>query len=106
MRFLLRMLGFLAVAAGFVVLLTDGAAAIANSTLHATPLAETLAAVFGERMAGFRAAVIRDVHPLLWDPVLVTVLRLPTALAGLLLGFLLLRLGRRPDPVIGIVTRR
>jgi hypothetical protein len=100
------MLGYLLVAGGFVMLITDGARSIANSILRFTPLGETLPTLAGERFRLLQPAVERNLHPVLWDPVLVNLLQLPTAAAGLLLGFLLLRLGAAPRPGIGIVTRR
>lgn len=106
LRFLVRMLGYLFVAGGFVALLTDGARSIANSALRFTPLGETLLTVVGERFRQLQPAVERNLHPMLWDPVLVQLLLLPTAAAGLLLGFLLLWLGAAPKPEIGIVTRQ
>jgi hypothetical protein len=60
----------------------------------------------GERFRQLQPAVERNLHPMLWDPVLVHLLQVPTAAAGLLLGFLLLWLGAAPKSVIGIVTRR
>jgi hypothetical protein len=100
------MLGYLLVAGGFVMLLTDGARAIDNSLLRFTPLGETLLSLFGERVRLLQPSVERNLHPLLWDPVLLSLMQAPTALAGLFLGFLLLWLGAAPKPQIGIVTRR
>lgn len=105
-RFLVRMLGYLLVAGGFVTLLTDGARSIANSVLGFTPLGETLFALFGERYRLLQPAVERNLHPLLWDPVLLNAMLAPTALVGLGLGLLLLWLGAERKPAIGIVTRR
>lgn len=106
LRFLVRVLGYLLVAGGFVALLTDGARSIANSALRFTPLGETALSFLGEPFRQLQPGVERNLHPMLWDPVLVNVLQVPTAAAGLLLGFLLLWLGAAPKPVIGIVTRR
>lgn len=106
LRFLVRVLGYLLVAGGFVALLTDGARSIANSLLRFTPLGETLLTFLGERFRLLQPAIERNLHPMLWDPVLVSVLQVPTAAAGLLLGFLLLWLGAAPKPQVGIVTRR
>lgn len=106
LRFLVRMLGYLLVAGGFVALLTDGARSIANSALRFTPLGETLLTLVGERFRLLQSAVERNLHPMLWDPILVHMLQVPTAAAGLLLGFLLLWLGAAPKPQIGILTRR
>ena len=105
-RVLLRLSGYLCVAAGFVVLVIDGARSIANSALRFTSVSETVTALIQERYALIQPAVERNIHPLLWDPVLLSVMRMPTAFAALLLGFALLWLGRQPEPQIGIVTRR
>ncbi len=104
-RFLLRVSGLLAMAAGFVVLVIDGTRGIANSTFALTALSGT-----GERLMPtlfplMGPAVERNLHPLLWDPVLTTLLKVPTFAAALLLGFLLLRLGRKPDEPIGFDTK-
>ncbi len=105
-RFLVRLLGYGLVAAGFVSLVIDGARSIANSAPMITPLGETLAVLLRERYALIQPAIERNIHPLLWDPVLLWVTLAPTALVALGLGFLLVRLGARPDAEIGIVTRR
>lgn len=106
MRFLLRFVGYLSVAAGFVALVIDGARSIANAGLRFTPVSEVLIAVVQGRYQLIQPAIERNIHPWLWDPVLLTVLRAPAAGAALVLGFMLLWLGRRPDEAIGIVTRR
>jgi hypothetical protein len=106
MRFLLRLLGYLLVAAGFVALVIDGARSIANASWHFTALGEVLSAVLRERYLLLQPAIERQLHPLLWDPIMLNVTLAPAALVGLLLGFLLLRLGAPPPPGVGIVTRR
>ncbi|CAH1659091.1 conserved hypothetical protein [Hyphomicrobiales bacterium] len=106
MRFLLRLVGYLSVAAGFIALVIDGARSIANSGLRFTALSETLTSLVHERYALLQPAVERNLHPLLWDPVLLSLMRAPTALVALLLGLALLWLGRSPAPQIGFVTRR
>ncbi len=105
-RFLLRLLGYLLVAAGFVALVIDGARSIANSAVQYTPLNLALTTLFGARMDTLQPTVERNIHPLLWDPVLLNLLLAPAALIAFLLGFLLLKLGTPPEPKIGIVTRR
>lgn len=106
MRFLVRLIGYLCVAAGFIAAVLDGARSIANSAPRFTPLGDIVAAVLQERYALLQPAIERNLHPLLWDPVLLTQLRMPAALVALFLGFCLLWLGRRPQPRIGFVTRR
>ena len=106
MRFLLRLIGYLAVAAGFVALVIDGARSIANAGLRFTSVSDVLIAVIQERFQLIQPAVERNLHPWLWDPLVLNVMRAPVAAAALLLGFALLWLGRRPQEAIGIVTRR
>lgn len=105
-RFLLRLLGYLIVAAGFVSLVIDGARSIANSSLQYTQTGLALSMLLGERINALQPLIERSIHPLLWDPVMVNLLLAPAALIAFLLGFLLLKLGTPPEPKIGIVTRR
>jgi hypothetical protein len=105
-RFLLRILGYLAIAAGFVLLLIDGARSIANSELMLTSLNDLGLRFVGERFLLLQPAIERQIHPLLWDPVLSNILRLPGAVPGLALGFWLLWLGRQPVRQVGYLTRQ
>lgn len=105
-RFLLRLLGYLLVAAGFVSLVIDGARSVANSAVQYTPLNLALSMLVGERIEALQPLIERGIHPLLWDPLLRYLMLAPAALVAFLLGFLLLRLGTPPEPKIGIVTRR
>ena len=105
-RLLLRILGYLAIAAGFVTLVIDGARSIANSELMLTSLNELGLRLLGERFLQLQPAIERQIHPLLWDPVLINILRLPGAALGLALGFWLLWLGRHPGRQVGYLTRR
>ncbi|MGQ3283156.1 PetM family of cytochrome b6f complex subunit 7 [Bosea sp. (in: a-proteobacteria)] len=105
-RFLLRLAGYLLVAAGFVSLVIDGARSIANSGLNYTPLDLALSTLAGLRGEALKPLVERSLHPWLWDPVLVHLLQVPAALLAFLFGFLLLRLGAPREAAIGIVTRR
>ncbi len=106
MRFLVRLVGYLLVAAGFIVLVIDGARSIANALMRFTTLGDVLAAVLHERYQLIQPMVERNIHPLLWDPVLLNLMLAPAAIVALLLGFVFLWLGRVREPQIGIVTRR
>lgn len=106
LRFLPRFLGYVLVAAGFVMLVIDGARSIANSALQVTTLGDALSAALRERYQLLQPMIERQLHPLLWDPIMLHALLVPAALIALVLGFLLLRLGAAPAPRIGIVMRR
>jgi hypothetical protein len=99
-------MGYLLIAAGFVGLVIDGARTIANSALMFTPLGDVLATLLRERYVQIQPMIERNIHPLLWDPVILTLMRAPAELVALVLGFLLLRLGAPPETRIGIVTRQ
>ena len=98
-RFLLRVLGFLILAAGFVGLVIDGTRSIANSQVILTPMGELAFSLFPRSFPLLEPAVTR-LSPVLWDPVVRTLLLLPASVAGFALGALLLWLGRRrPEPI-------
>lgn len=106
LRFLARVLGLLLLAAGFVGLVVDGTRAIANGVVAFTPLGEAAFALFRERYLQLQPAAER-LHPALWDPVLLTLTRLPAWMLGFGLGALLLWAGqKRQGPSIGYAARR
>lgn len=105
-RFSLRLLGFVFTALGFVALVIDGARSVAGGRLIYTVVGETWRAVHFNSLQLIQPALERHVAEWLWDPVMLTILLLPTALVGLGLGGLLLALGRRREPTIGVIGRR
>jgi hypothetical protein len=88
LRFLIRALGFLALAGAFVLAVEDGARSLANGALSLTPLGASLARMAPQKFQGLPALVSR-VSPKLWDPVLIHALWLPTSVALLIVGALL-----------------
>ncbi|WP_029029449.1 hypothetical protein [Salinarimonas rosea] len=105
-RFLVRVLGLLLVAAGFVGLVVDGTRSIANYEIAFTPLGEVLFQAFPESFPMLEPAITRHVSPVLWDPVLLTILLWPASIVAFVLGALLLWLSqKRPEPV-GYLTER
>lgn len=100
-RFLVRFLGFVTMAAGFVSLVVDGTRSIANGALVFTPLGEVAFALFPTKFPLLEPAVTRYIHPFLWDPILLNILLMPASLLGLATGALLLWLGRKPAEPIG-----
>ncbi len=104
-RFVIRTLGLLIVAGGFVALVIDGARTIANGALAFTPLGETAFKAFPASFPILQPAVERHVHPLLWDPVLLNLFLAPTFAVAFVVGFALLWLGRRKPEPIGFDTK-
>lgn len=104
-RALLRFIAYIVIGGGFVLLVLDGARSIANQELSLTPFGELAYRAFGEKYLLLQPAIERHVHPLLWDPVVLNLTLLPACAVTLAIGFLLLALGRKPEPGIGTLTR-
>ena len=88
LRFLVRALGFVALAWAFAAAVMDGARSIANSAVLLTPLGTTLARLAPEKFEELPAAAAR-IDPKLWDPVLIHVLYIPTFVALAVVGLVL-----------------
>ncbi len=105
LRLAFRFAGFLAVAAAFTSLIIDGTRSIAGNAVSLTLLGQTASAFFPAQFPALGPAIERNIHPLLWNPVLTTLFRLPTWLVIGLFGLLLLALTRKPPPKIGYSNR-
>ncbi len=99
-----RMLAFVLLAAGFVAAIMDGARSLANSTLDYARLSSTAFRLFGDRYLALQSAIERSVHPLVWDPVMLNLMLLPTSLVLLVLGLVCHRIGQRNASRIGYLA--
>ncbi|TVR09329.1 MAG: hypothetical protein EA385_07310 [Salinarimonadaceae bacterium] len=106
LRFVLRLAGFLLVAAAFVGLVADGVRTIANAQFTFTPLGQVLFRLFPDHFPVLEPAITRHVHPLLWDPVVLNLMLAPASVVGFALGALLLWLGRARPERIGYLAER
>ena len=104
-RFVFRLIGYVLVGGGFVALVLDGARSIANQSLGFMSLGDMGLWLLGERYLLLQPATERNLHPFLWDPVMLNITMLPGFAIALALGFLLLRIGRKPLVGVGFVTR-
>ena len=100
MRFL-SSLALLTLAAGFAAVIVDGTRSIAGNELSLTPFADLIKS----RLPGLEAAIGRNIHPLLWDPVTVSLLKLPAWVIFALAGLFLLWLASRRRCVVGRSSR-
>ncbi len=89
-RFLCLVAAYLALASGFVAAVVDGTRSIAGGALSVT----TVDDVLKTHLAAIQQAV-SHLHPLIWDPVTLGLLRLPLWLAMGAVGLALLWLARR-----------
>jgi hypothetical protein len=104
-RLLVRLLGLALLAGAFAAGVIDGAASIAANQLSITPIGRPLYLVFPNKFPLVQAFVERQIHPLLWDPVLVNILMLPTWLVLAVIGVGLFYVVRRRPPPIGHSNR-
>ena len=105
LRLLFRLAGLLTLAGAFASAVIDGARTLADRQLELTPLGATLAWALREKFAALPALVAR-IHPKLWDPVLLSVLYVPTSVALAILGFALMMLTRSRGEPGAIGARR
>ncbi|MFN3688448.1 hypothetical protein [Salinarimonas sp.] len=103
-RFFVRVLGLLLVAAGFVGIVVDGTRSIANHEIAFTPLGQVLFTLFPQSFPMLEPAVTRYVSPVLWDPVLLTILLWPASIVSFVIGALLIWAGQRPREEVGYLT--
>jgi len=97
-RFLFRLLALAALSVAVIFAVLDATRSIAASALVMTPLKTSWVAVSPHTLDAAHDLIQRNVHPLLWDPVMVRILELPGFVVFAVLAFLLAAIGRRPAP--------
>ena len=100
-RFLLRTLGLLFLAAAFVFFVYDGPKSIAANALVFTKVSEIWTQINAASLQQLRPAIEQHAMPWLWDPVAVTVLEAPAFAGFAIIGAILMLLGQRKKPLIG-----
>ena len=99
-RFLLRFLGLLCLALGFIFLVYDGTKAIADQRWHVTKVSDVWISVHESSLVQLEP-VLKGLAVWLWDPLAVSVLNAPSWPVLLILGAILILLGRKKRPLIG-----
>lgn len=100
-RFLLRTLGLLFLAAAFVFLVYDGTRSIAASQLVYTKVDDVWSLLYPASLQQLQPWIESHGPRWLWDPAATTVLDAPAAVALAVIGAILIPLGRRKKPLIG-----
>ncbi len=103
-RFVLRLMGFLLLAAAFAAVIVDGTRSIAARQLLPYSFEDTATWMFPTKLAAVRLAFDHGAL-LALRPLMTGVLSMPTWLITGSLGLLLLFVGRRPPPKIGYSGR-
>jgi hypothetical protein len=104
LRLIIRFAGILLLAVAFAALIVDGTRSIAAGAVAIAPLGRVASTLFPDPFARVHAA-IESHAPLLWDPVLVTILLLPAWLVIGLVGVIVIALTRKRPPKIGYSRR-
>jgi len=105
-RFLFRLLGLVLIAVGFVALVIDGTRSIAGQRLITTSGADSWRAIHPASLGEVEKLLVARDLDWVWDPGLLAVLAVPTAVTGLLLGAIMMLIGRRNEPQVGVIGRR
>ena len=103
-RFLLRFIGLLSLALAFIFLVYDGTKSIADQRLYVTKVAEVWATLHDSSLTQVRPT-LEGLAPWLWDPVASNVLNAPACVVLLVIGTILVLLGRKRRPLIGYARR-
>ena len=98
-RFVLRTLGLVLLAAGFLVFIYDGAKSIVDSTIYISKFSQTWAEIHQQSLQAVQAGV--EKHAAWAWPVIQTALEQPSWLVLGALGMILILLGRKKKPLIG-----
>lgn len=104
-RLIFRFLGLLLLAAAFAALVVDGTRSIAGGALSLAPFGQTMFWLMPSKFAGIEAAVRHALPPLLWNPLMVRVLKMPTWVVAGVLGILLMLFTQKRRPKIGYSSR-
>ncbi len=100
-RFLLRSLGLILLALAFIFVVYDGMKSIADRTFYATPLAEIWTEIHAGSLQKMQAALTNWFGDAFWQFGAQPVLHQPAAAVFVVLGALLILLGRKKRPLIG-----
>ncbi|MGD9925165.1 MAG: hypothetical protein AB7V13_27520 [Pseudorhodoplanes sp.] len=100
-RALLRLLGVLFLAAGFILLMYDGAKSIADSRIYIYKLGQLWTDIHAASLESAQAKVQASLPAVVWDPAITTLLDQPSWLVFGIVGTVLILLGRKRKPLIG-----
>jgi len=100
-RFLLRTLGLLFLAAAFIFLVYDGTRSIAANVLLYSKVDEIWSLLHTASLQQLQPSIEKHAPAWLWDPAITTVLDAPAVVVLGIIGAILILLGRRKKPLIG-----
>jgi hypothetical protein len=100
-RFLFRSIGFLGIAAAFLLIIYDGTKSIAGNAIFITSVRGLWDTINAASLAGLRPLIETNLGSYAWDPVFTGFLNTPSWAAIGIFGVILILLGRKRRPLIG-----
>ena len=100
-RFLLRFIGLISLAAAFILVIYDGTKSIAGNTVSLTSVRALWQLINADSLARLEPLLRTYGGGLLWDPVMVAFLAAPAFAVLGVFGILCMLLGRKKRPLIG-----
>lgn len=99
-RFILTLAGLWICALALLALVLDGVRSLAANEIVMKSLGATWFELDNASLNLAQAVIQRNVHPLLWDPVMQSILMMPAWLVAALIGLLFIYLGRKRRPKV------
>jgi hypothetical protein len=100
-RFLLRFIGVLCLAAAFILVIYDGTKSIAGNQLYLTSVRALWELINAASLAQLTPQIQSYANGVLWDPLMVALLAAPAWVVLGVLGIIFVLLGRKKKPLIG-----
>ncbi len=100
-RSLFRFIGVVLLAAGFILLMYDGAKSIADSRIYLYKVGQLWTDINAASLQAAQVRVQSALPSFFWDPVFTTILNQPAWLLLGLFGTLFILAGRKRKPLIG-----
>ena len=100
-RFLLRFIGVLCLAAAFILVIYDGTKSIAGNSLYLTSVRALWDLINAGSLAQLKPQIQSYANGLLWDPVMLALLAAPSWSVLGILGIIFVLVGRKKKPLIG-----
>lgn len=99
-RFILTLIGLWTSALALLALVLDGVRSLAANEIVMQSLGATWFELDTASLNLAQAVIQRNVHPILWDPVMQSVLMMPAWLVAALIGLMFIYFGRKRRPKV------
>jgi hypothetical protein len=105
LRLLIRLLGLMLLAGGFISLIVDGTTSFAGGRLYVTTLASSFQTLAPASFAALRAATLAHQPPYVWEAVLAALSHAPLSLSLCAVGAISIVLSHKRRGGVGFLTQ-